>query len=404
MANDEHLWNLKRGVDKWNKWRKDNPEILPNLQGADLIKADLSGANLEEANLQGAFLSGARLIAADLSGAELDGANLSRADISGAKLIGAYLRQARLQGTFLSKAELNVADLSKANLRGADLSGAYLEESNLFRTKLIGANLRGARLRFAYLRWASLNGADLREADLSGAYLSEADLNGADLRGADLSEASLVHTILQNTKLTGCFVYGIAAWDLLLLGSDQTNLVITPKDQPSITVDNLEIAQFIYLLLNNVKIRDVIDTLTSKTVLILGRFTKERKAILDALRETLRQRNYLPILFDFDKPASRDLTETISTLAHMSRFIIADITEPKSIPQELYAIVPNLAIPVQPLLLQGSSGEYSMFQDLRKFSWVLTTYEYSSLDSLLSSLEEMVISPAEAKAEELRNR
>ena len=63
--------------------------------------------------------------------------------------------------------------------------------------------------------------------------------------------------------------------------------------------------------LNNKKIREVIDTITSKLVLILGRFTPERKAILDALRDTLRERNYLPVVFDFDKPASRDLTETV---------------------------------------------------------------------------------------------
>src|SRR5436189_199425 len=58
----------------------------------------------------------------------------------------------------------------------------------------------------------------------------------------------------------------------------------------------------------------------------------------------------LTILFDFDKPSSRDFTETVRTLAHLSRFIIADLTDPSSIPQELYAIVPTLAIPVQPLL------------------------------------------------------
>jgi hypothetical protein len=83
-------------------------------------------------------------------------------------------------------------------------------------------------------------------------------------------------------------------------------LIITPSNEPEITVDNIEIAQFIYLLLNNQKIRDVIDTITSKVVLILGRFTPQRKAVLDALREELRRRDYLPILFDFDKPASRD--------------------------------------------------------------------------------------------------
>ena len=84
---------------------------------------------------------------------------------------------------------------------------------------------------------------------------------------------------------------------------------------------------------------EVIDTITSKAVLILGRFTEERKAVLDALREELRKRDYLPILFDFDVPATRDITETISLLARMARFVVADITDAKSIPQELAVIV-----------------------------------------------------------------
>jgi hypothetical protein len=139
------------------------------------------------------------------------------------------------------------------------------------------------------------------------------------------------------------------------------------KGESPIQVDNLEVAQFIYLLLNNAKIRSVIDTITSKVVLILGRFTPERKVVLDAIRDELRKRDYLPVLFDFEKPASRDLTETISTLAHMARFVIADITDAKSIPQELMAIVPNMpSVPVQPLLL-ASQHEYGMFEHFRNY-------------------------------------
>jgi hypothetical protein len=93
-------------------------------------------------------------------------------------------------------------------------------------------------------------------------------------------------------------------------------------------VDNLEVDQFIYLLLNNQKIRDVIDTITSKVVLILGRFKPERKVILDVLRDQLRKHNYTPVLFDFEKPTIRDLTETVNTLAHLVRFIIVDLTDP----------------------------------------------------------------------------
>jgi hypothetical protein len=93
----------------------------------------------------------------------------------------------------------------------------------------------------------------------------------------------------------------------------------------------LEVAQFMPLLLNNQRIREVLDTITSRAVLILGRFTLERRMVLDALRKELRRRNYLPILFDFEKPGSRDFTETVSTLDHLARFIIADLTAPSSI-------------------------------------------------------------------------
>jgi hypothetical protein len=71
--------------------------------------------------------------------------------------------------------------------------------------------------------------------------------------------------------------------EVKLDGTKQQNLIVTALDEPEVTVDNIEVAQFIHLLLHNEKIRHVIDTITSKAVLILGRFTDERKAVLDAL-------------------------------------------------------------------------------------------------------------------------
>jgi hypothetical protein len=136
-------------------------------------------------------------------------------------------------------------------------------------------------------------------------------------------------------------------------------------------------------------------------VLLLGRFTPKRKAILDALREELRKRDRLPVIFDFTKPASQTTLETISTLAHLAQFVIADLTDAKSILQELQAIVPNNpSVMVQPLLL-ASQEEPGMFDFLRKFPWVLEPYRYGNLKKLLASLEE-VMALADAKAKELQ--
>ena len=118
----------------------------------------------------------------------------------------------------------------------------------------------------------------------------------------------------------------------------------------------------------------------------------------------LRKLDYLPILFDFEKPAGRDITETVSTLAGMARFVTADITDAKSSPQELMAIVPNLpSVPVQPLLL-ASQREYRMFEHFRRYPWVLKPFFYRSPKGLLAELAKKVIAPAEAKVKELTGR
>jgi hypothetical protein len=188
-----------------------------------------------------------------------------------------------------------------------------------------------------------------------------------------------------------------------LEGAIQSNLVITPRREPAIQVDNLEVAQFVYLLLNNERIRHVIDTITSKVVLILGRFTRERKDVLNAIRDELRKRDYLPILFDFEKPESRDLTGTVTTLANMARFVIADLTDPSSVPHELATIAPGTVVPIQTILLAGQR-EYAMFPDLkRRYHWVLEPYQYRTQQMLLEHLGDGVIAPAEAKVNELRH-
>jgi hypothetical protein len=269
------------------------------------------------------------------------------------------------------------APLSRLQLGGADLSGANLE-----RTNLIGANLRKAKLCGTFLpevnlRGADLSGADLRSANLSMANLTAADLSGTDLSRSRLAGALLMGTNLENAILDECGIYGISAWDVKLKESVQRNLVITPDFQPTIQVDNLEVAQFIYLLLNNQRIRQVIDTITSKVALILGRFSLERKVVLEAIREELRKRGRLPVLFDFEKPISQTTDETISTLAHIARFVIADLTDAKSILQELRSIVPNNpSVVVQPILL-ASEEEPGMFDFFRKFPWVLEPVRYT---------------------------
>ena len=240
MADQSQVALIRQGSEVWNEWRSKNRNVAIDLSNAPL--GDI------------------KLPKADLSGARLDGIHLR----------WAYMREAQLSGASLSKADLSIIDLSKADLRGA--------------------NLRHANLDGAYLRQADLSGADLFEANLLGVNFNLAILKKCNLEGANLRNAVLVDTDLSEANLNGSRVYGASVWNVKTADAKQQNLLITREwSEPSITVDNLKVAQFIYLMLNNSEIRDAVDTITSKAVLILGRFTDNRKAVLDALREELRK-------------------------------------------------------------------------------------------------------------------
>jgi uncharacterized protein YjbI with pentapeptide repeats len=343
MPNQKHLAILRKGVKVWNQWRKENLHLEPDLSGADLVDAELPRADLRrtyliKANLQGANLRGARI-----SGDIVDGVHVGR------------------------------TDLVQADLTGADLRKADLRRANLFQATLIGT--------------------DLRNSDLSEADLSEADLRDSKLEGADLRRAQLVNTCLKKANLNGCQVFGIATWNLDLEGAEQSDLIITPRDEPNITVDKLEVAQFVYLMLSNKNIRDVIDTITGKGVLILGRFSEERKAVLDAIKERLRGFDLVPMVFDWDKPSSRDLTETVQLLANLSRFVVADLTDAKSIPQELSHIIPFLpSVPVRPIILAGQR-KYGMAEHWTGYKTMLPVFEYEDKDHLIDNIEMALIAP-----------
>jgi hypothetical protein len=317
-----HLAELRKGLDSWNKWRREHPEIRPMLFGAPLRGRNLTNFNLCNANL----------IQADLRGAKLINTNFHEANLGGAKL-----NRARLMGANFCRTDLYETDLSNANLTGANLQG----------TQLARTNFRGARL-------------------------------------------------------SGCTIYGLSAWNLQLKAAKQKGLRILYKvqqsnskwDEGEFPVPDLEVAQFVFLLLDNTRINNFFNTMTSKAVVIMGRFQpKARKTIIDGLRRDLRKEGFLPIVFDFGKPTDRDFTETIKALVGLCQFAIVDITNPRSSPLELDATVKDYQVPFVPIIQKGENA-FSMFNDLQKYGWMLKTLTYESAANLSRVTKPLIIDRA----------
>jgi hypothetical protein len=150
---------------------------------------------------------------------------------------------------------------------------------------------------------------------------------------------------------------------------------------------------------------EILSRLTERRVLILGRFSKRRLAVLEAIKDHLARhpKGYMPELFTFKRPDSRDLIEAIVSFASLSRFVIADLSEPRSVPQELGAIVPALqSVPIVPIITEGAR-EFATFSALaRKPNVAQPTLRYRDIDDLTKKLERQIVPTAEKLREQLR--
>ena len=430
MANEQHVEILKQGVEVWNRWRQDHPDIHPDLSGLNLRDDDKGGSRssygpvsgpdsgmfhreFKEMDFSHADLRGAKLYGIDFSGANFHRANLSEADLEWSLFYKADLSYTHLNDANLSESCLNEADLSWTTCTHAEMIRTKLIGVDFTRAMFIGCNLIGADLSGSNHHLASFYACELDDTDfrngkfsntrLANSNLTKANFKDTNVSNVDFEGCILIETQFEGADLSGSRIYGISAWDLKLSKQTRMNdLVITKRDKPKVMVDNLEVAQFVYLLLNNDKIRDIIDTIGEKGVLILGRFTEERKSVLDGIRDRLRELGFVPMMFDFERPVQRDFTETIKTLAGLSRFIIADITNPKSSPLELQATMPDYMIPFVPII-QEDEEPFAMFRDLKQKygEWVLDVLEYDTASSLLQVLDKAVVRPALEKADQL---
>ncbi|HTE22918.1 pentapeptide repeat-containing protein [Flavitalea sp.] len=348
----KHIKELARGVQSWNEWRVNHPHIRPILYELNFDKIKEKNQGIKSNGLQGINFSNANLI------------------------------QSNLVGVDLTKANFHEANLGEAKLMKATLVEANFCRTDFYKTKLWGANL-----------------------------------SGANLQGSQIAGTEFTKDQDQKTQIKNCKVYGSSAWDIKDLDqADQKELKIVYKmseneELTTLSVDDLSMAQFLFFILNNKNLTNVFKSTHSSIVLILGRFRDDRKEFLNNIRDKLANKKingtkYIPIIFDFEKSENQDFTQVITVLAGMSRFIIADLTDPSSIAQELHAFVGEFQIPVIPIIESSEKSKtkpFSLFVDYYKYGWVHSIIEYSSKENFYCHFDKLICE-AEAFYTQTNNR
>jgi uncharacterized protein YjbI with pentapeptide repeats len=386
-GNEDHLQILKESLRRnncrfWNRWRKKHPRVVPDLRGVILVgrvlrRYDFDRARLEGAILDGANLGGARLERSSLRGASLDRANLSsvhawKADFSGARLRDAVLEQ----GDFRQAVFGSDAYMKHVNCRNADFTGA----------KLAGASLSGA----------DLTSARLDHADLQGTYLDEAILNQTSLLGANLRGAGVSGAFIRRVRTDAKTDQRDLSVDVHVVW-DRPRGDIVEFD----SADDLRLVQFHDIVDEHGAVANLISASAKRVVLILGRFLPRRKRVLDRLAAALHVRGKVPVIFDFPGPAEREISDTVRFIAGMSQFIVVDLTKASSVPLELQATIPDLMVPVLPIVESGQPV-FAMFSDLqRRYPWIQPTVSYKNADELVRCVDEAIVDRAERAAEQI---
>lgn len=307
MAQEDHSQILIQGAKIWNSWRERNPGPVhfakPNWY-------DCPGPG-------GVQIKGRNRI------------NFSRMNLSGVSIHGAFAEGLNLRDSIFEDTHFEEGDFSRANFCGA----------KFLNTKF-------------------------NKTILTGAYF-----DGATFVNCNLNRVNLVGASFHLKEITETVVYGIAAWDLQTSDEmKQSKLVIErtyelysdliQQGKVPMMVDDIELAQFVYYLSSHKKMRDALNILNDSGVLLLGRFKDGGLERLYSMREWFQGKGYIPMIFDFARPDNLSLTETIVTMAGLSKFIVVDLSG-SSVPAELQAILSQIK---KPVLAFGDP--FALFPDL----------------------------------------
>ena len=259
----------KSSAASWNNWRKSN-EFSP---------LDLSNANLSNRFLNEFDFSYCNLINTSFKNSELKKAAFKNSDISYAEFSESNLSDAYFLDTLSLRTQFNYSLFRNTKFQNFDAISADFTGS-----KLHNVSIDSSKIDFCIFEAAIFENTTISKTSLMVSSFYKTDLSYSKFLDCRFKGSLFIKTNVEQSTFENCNIFGISCWKISGTPRLTKNLNISDYKEPPITLDNLENAQFLYLLLSNSRIPSVIDSLTTKIVLILGRFSDQQNSILDLIR------------------------------------------------------------------------------------------------------------------------
>jgi uncharacterized protein YjbI with pentapeptide repeats len=220
------------------------------------------------------------------------------------------------------------------------------------------------------------------QTNLGGAKLSQCELSRALLINCNLAQAILTESRLDGTVFAGSKHEGIVTG----------NLALTPSDEAAILVDDLEMVHLMEALLREPRWRELIARSSLRVAVVIGRFPQWRRPHLDALREELRRSEYAPLAIDLERPVGPKLRSVIANLAHLARFVIADLAGSRAFAKELQPFSFTLRdLPIQIVMPEGEEPPEL------PGPWAVEPHRYRDTEHLIEIFDKEILQPLERR-------
>jgi uncharacterized protein YjbI with pentapeptide repeats len=140
MANAEQLDILNKGIEVWNQWRDENPDVEINLSVAIFSTTFLPGVNFSKANLSGTNFFGVNLSEANLTDIKLEGTLFFNVNLKKVKGLETCIHNA---SSYIDKSTiLQSGKLPVKFLKGCGMTDSDIELSKLYDPALPASEIK----------------------------------------------------------------------------------------------------------------------------------------------------------------------------------------------------------------------------------------------------------------------